>query len=361
MIREIDKKLIRILLSFYSVYFLINILQRVYLKSNGYGYRHISWSQLLVENTAIEIINTIPLMLLIIYFSRWMIKQNFNLFNLIIIHALVSVVTGILFSFFYVFLQFLAGNISYELTLNSLFTSSVRYLSTHFLIYFTSVFIINTYFYLEKSLNVEIQKINIEKQLAQVKVNILKYQLHPHFFFNTLNSISSLIDIDTKLAQNTLADFSDFLRDILFLKDSNLLPISVEMKVLKRYIGIMGIRFSDHLNVSINLEEDLDDALIPSLILQPILENGIKHGYSYDATDLKIDIDIFKKDSQLYIEVINNGEPLSENYKYGTGLKNTIERLKTLYGDNYTFSIENRKNRAGVKTKMIIPFSQEQV
>ena len=355
MIKSIEKKLIKILLSFYSVYFFINILQRVYLKINGFGFRKMSWTELLFENTIIEVVNTIFLMMIIIHFSKWMIRLKFNLSKLIAIHTVVSIITGILFSFFYIFIQYLAGNISYELTLSSLFTSSVRYLNTHFLIYFTSVFIIYTYFYSEKSLSIEVQKANIEKQLAQVKVNILKYQLHPHFFFNTLNSISSLIDTDTKLAQNTLADFSDFLRDILFLKDSNLLPLSVEVKILKRYLDIMAIRFSDHLQVAIHLEDNLEDILIPSLILQPIVENSIKHGYSYESTDLKIDIDISQVDSNLQIEVINNGEPLSGDVKYGTGLKNTVDRLKTLYENDYYFTIKNRQNDIGVITKIIIP------
>lgn len=358
MIKKIEKRLVSILLSFYSVYFFINILQKVYLKVNGYGFRNMSWTQLIIENTIIEIVNTVLLMILIIHFSKWLLKQKFNLTLLIVIHALMSVLTGIMFSFFYVIVQYFAGNIYYELTISSLFTSSVRYLNTHFLIYFTSVFIIYTYYYINKSTNIELQKTQLKQQLANAQVNILKYQLHPHFFFNTLNSISSLIETDAKLAQNTLADFSDLLRDILFLKDTNLMPLSVEMRILKRYIDIMGIRFSDHLEVTIHLEDNLDDVLIPSLILQPIVENSIKHGYSYDSTDLKIDIDVSKVTSNLHIEIINNGEPLSENVKYGTGLKNTLDRLQTLYENDFVFTIENRKNDLGVITRMVIPIER---
>ncbi len=235
----------------------------------------------------------------------------------------------------------------------------IDYSDRHFMFYFIIVFIIYSYYYFNKLNRIELQKSQLKEQLSRVKVNILKYQLHPHFFFNTLNSISSLIETDTKLAQNTLADFSDLLRDILFLKDTNLMPLHVEMKILKRYIDIMTIRFSDHLQVNIDIEENLDNVLIPSLILQPIIENSIKHGYSYKSTDLVIRITIHKIKNRLHIIICNNGEPLKDNIKYSNGLINTIDRLKTLYSDQYIFELKNDIKNKEVITKIVIPLKKD--
>ncbi|OBX22160.1 hypothetical protein A9996_17285 [Gelidibacter algens] len=242
-------------------------------------------------------------------------------------------------------------------TFNYYLLNTIYYSNTYFLIYSVNVFIIYTYYYVDKLKATELQKVELKQQLTDVQVSVLKYQLHPHFFFNTLNSISSLIDINPKLAQNTLADFSDLLRDILFLKDTNLMTLSTEMDILKRYIDIMLIRFSDHLKIIITIEDNLEDVLIPSLILQPIIENNIKHGYSYSITDLEIRLSIFKYGNMLVMEVENNGEPLKNNRcQFGTGLKNTEDRLKTLYDDDYVFTIKNIAHKIGVISKIAIPY-----
>lgn len=232
--------------------------------------------------------------------------------------------------------------------------SVIRYINIHFLTYFVFVFITFIYVYVNKTNELELQKVNLKHQLSQTQLQVLKYQLHPHFFFNTLNSISSLIDIDTKTAQNTLADFSDLLREILFLKSNNELPLENELKLLKKYLDIMSVRFSDHLKVNINVEEGLNDIKIPSLILQPIIENSIQYGYSENIDELEIDLSIYTKKKYLYLIVKNNGEQLKDNFKFGMGLKNTQERLRTLYPNNYILKIENLKYEKGVKTTIAI-------
>ncbi|MFI0429407.1 sensor histidine kinase [Mariniflexile sp. HMF6888] len=232
----------------------------------------------------------------------------------------------------------------------------IDYSNVHFLIYFSNVFIVNTYYHLDKIKNTEVQKAKLKQQLSDVKVNILKYQLHPHFFFNTLNSISQLIEVDKTLAQNTLADFSDLLRDIVYLKDTNFLNLGKELDILNRYLDIMSIRFSDHLEIKLNVQDDIEDILIPSLIIQPIIENSFNHGYSDKNTSLKIEISIKQIKDNLEIKIKNNGAPLAQkNVIYGTGLKNTIERLETLYEDGYKFSIKNLPNENGVVTNLVFP------
>ena len=132
------------------------------------------------------------------------------------------------------------------------------------------------------------------------------------------------------------------------------------MDILNKYIDIMRIRFSDDLEVTINVEKNIENVLIPSLIFQPILENSFKYGYSYNKTKLKINLNIFKEMNNLVIEIENDGQLLkNKNIKYGTGLKNTEDRLKTLYNDNYKFSIKNNKDLSGVKTIIQFPIQTE--
>ncbi len=198
-------------------------------------------------------------------------------------------------------------------------------------------------------------------QLTNAKLNVLKYKLHPHFLFNTLNSISSLIETDTKLAQDTVADFGDLLRDLLDLKDSSLIPLHEEISISKRYLDIMSLRFSDHLTVTINVDKNIDYILVPSLILLPILENSIKHGYSYNTTNLKIELSITLKNKKVHITVENNGEPLKTTKAiYGNGLQNTIDRLRILFNNSYTYSMKNINNKKGIITTIIIPLIKNQ-
>jgi len=99
---------------------------------------------------------------------------------------------------------------------------------------------------------------------------------------------------------------------------------------------------------------------VPSLILLPILENSIKHGYSYNITDLKIELSIFIKNNKVHITIENNGEPLkTKKTIYGNGLQNTLDRLKILFNSSYTYTMKNLKNKNGVKTSIMIPLNKQ--
>ncbi|GAB4511409.1 MAG: hypothetical protein Tsb004_15800 [Allomuricauda sp.] len=229
----------------------------------------------------------------------------------------------------------------------------------YFLVYFTNIIIVYNYYYFERNRDMTMQNIKLNEQLSLAKNNILKYQLHPHFFFNTLNNISSLIDVDKRLAQNTLADFSELLRDIVNLKDTNFMSIAQEVGILRKYIDLMKIRFTDHLKINLEVDRDIEHILIPSFLIQPILENSFKYGYSPKHSHLKIDISIKRNDGNIDVFVANDGSPLPEVFRYGTGLQNTIKRLQTLYGNNYSFSINNQMSQKGVVTKLAFPIKEK--
>jgi hypothetical protein len=220
--------------------------------------------------------------------------------------------------------------------------------------------IIYLYFYVQKLETIEKQKLNLASQLSEIKMKILTDRLHPHFLFNTLNTISTLIDVNKKKAQNTIVDLSDLLREIIEFKEDNLISLDQELNLLKKYLDIKSIRFNDHLSIKTDIEDNIENALIPNMLLQPIIENSFKHGYSYEHTNLEIEINIYKKDDYLIVEIKNNGKSfetsISELQIRGVGLNNTINRLKTLFGNNYKFSMTNNPNKKGVLTKITIPF-----
>ena len=120
----------------------------------------------------------------------------------------------------------------------------------------------------------------------------------------------------------------------------------------------MLIRFSDHLSIDINFSKEVEMALVPSLLTQPIIENSLKYGYSSNHTDLHINISVTRTNRKLIIRIDNNGMALDRNEKigFGTGINNIKERLETLYGSDYSFSFSSLDNNNGVMTIIKIPF-----
>jgi len=298
---------------------------------------------------------TLSIMLLAILVKIMFVKK-IKIKYTIVIHLMLSIVfNAVLFIGSLVSL-----NIFYNVKVQDLLSrirvsNFLKLFDYNFIIYTVMMGMIYVYYYWKEFKESERKRLILKEQMSEIQANILKYQLHPHFFFNTLNSISALIDYDPKVAQNTLADFSDLLRDLLYLKDTNFMTIKEEMNILDKYIDIMKIRYSGHLIIKKHIDKGLDYALIPTLILQPIFENSLMHGYSYNNTKLEIEFSIVKIDEQILIIIENNGKLLEENIVFGTGLKNTKDRLKTLYDDNYKFVFCNKEDKKGVITKIVIP------
>lgn len=264
---------------------------------------------------------------------------------------------GFILYFLSSIIYLITGQISSaEVDFESHFAGIISVLDLNFLVYFSMISIVYSYYYFQRIQESELERAILTSQLTNAKLNILKYQLHPHFLFNTLNSISSLIQTDAKLAQDTIADFGGLLRDLLDLKDTSLITLKEELNISKRYLDIMTLRFSDHLAVAVNIEKDIEQVMVPSLILLPIIENCIKHGYSFDNTSLKIEISVTTKKDKIIFSIKNNGATLESNSKRkGQGLQNTIDRLDLLYKSNYKYTFTKQKNNIGVVTTIIIP------
>jgi len=207
----------------------------------------------------------------------------------------------------------------------------------------------------------KIAKIRLQEKLLKAQLDILTAQLNPHFMFNALNNVSALIDHNPSEAQEVLEDFSFLLRDVINRSKNQFNTLEQEIDFIKKYIKVEKKRFHSKLNVEYNISESVSDSKIPTLLLQPIVENAIKHGiinrYHENESDYQgqIVIKSFKEGNRLIVKVIDNGSGIKNNSMIkGTGLNNTTERLKNLYSNNYSLSFDSKGT--GLSVTINIPF-----
>ncbi len=359
----IDIKLLKYLAVFYTIVVLLVQFRKSYYKVlDTPTYGPLSWGQLFNYGVFIDWIVVIVFMAFISYLTKLMFEKwgAKGWKKIIWVHLFFSFFIGYVIFFVTAVISFLIGETTVsEASRYMSFNHFIAVVEVNFLTYFAMIGIINVYYYIKKVRNIEIQKAQIETHLATANLNMLKAQLHPHFIFNTLNSISALVEIDTEKSQNLIADFGDLFRDILEFKDENLIPLYKELALLDKYIAIISVRFSDHLSIEKEIENNVENQLVPHMLLQPMVENALKHGYGYNTTELKIKLKIYKDEKYLFIEIENDGELLTKTFeellKNGTGLKNTQDRLKTLYGNEVSFKVENTKNNNKVVTFIKLP------
>ncbi len=361
--KYIDIKLLKYLAVFYTIVLVLVQFKKSYWKVIGTkSYGSLSWGQLFNYGVIIDWIVVVGFMVFIslltkIMFEKWGAS---GWKKIVWAHLFFSFFIGYFIFFVTAIVSFLIGASTFSEAVQYVsFNHFVAVMEVNFLVYFAMIGIINVYYYIKKVRDIELQKSQIETHLATAKLNMLKAQLHPHFIFNTLNSISALVEIDKEKSQNLIADFGDLFRDILDFKDENLIPLEKELALLDKYIRIISIRFSDHLSIEKIIKNDVQHELVPHMLLQPIIENAIKHGYGYNTTELKVILKIYKNNEFIFFEIENNGELLTQSFnellQKGTGLKNTRDRLNTLYGNEVEFVVGNTNKNEGVLTFMKIP------
>jgi len=199
----------------------------------------------------------------------------------------------------------------------------------------------------------------LEAQLAHTKLHLLKMQLHPHFLFNTLNSISALLHEDIELADLMIERLGDFLRLTLEHSTAQEVTLREEMEFLECYLGIEQIRLQERLVVSTDIESHALDARVPSLILQPIVENAIRHGIAPRAGGGRLEIRGRHEHSTLALTVRDDGPGIGaavngKNGK-GMGLAITRARLERFYGTHHRFELVNAPG-GGLIVTLEIPF-----
>jgi len=197
---------------------------------------------------------------------------------------------------------------------------------------------------------------HLETRLAQAHLRALKMQLHPHFLFNTLNAISTLVlKDDTGAALTMLNRLSDFLRTTLEEQGVQEVPLERELSFVEQYLAIEQVRFLDRLKVDMEIAPETLSALVPNLILQPLVENAVRYAVAPRASGGALLIRSRRIKQRLEVQLQDDGPGLPASWNGGIGLANTKKRLEERYGTNHTFEMKNL-DEGGLRIRMTIPF-----
>jgi signal transduction histidine kinase len=197
----------------------------------------------------------------------------------------------------------------------------------------------------------------LANQLTSAQLQVLKMQLQPHFLFNTLNAISELVHEDAEAADRMITRLGDLLRLSLDMSGEQEVPLRQELDFLTAYLEIEQTRFRDRLSIEMDIAPETLDACVPNLLLQPLVENAIKHGTGARAAAGHIAIATHQRNGSLRIEIRDNGRGLPHPavLREGVGLRNTRARLVQLYGDSHDFTLRNATD-GGTVVSIEIPY-----
>lgn len=199
------------------------------------------------------------------------------------------------------------------------------------------------------------KSLKLEATVKEIELNNLKAQLNPHFIFNAMNSIRSLIDENPGKSKQAITQLSNILRNSLTTEKKGLTKFHEELKIVKDYLSLESIRFEERLKIEYDIAVGSTDFWVPPFMIQTLVENGIKHGIAQLTEGGTIAIRTVVAGDELKIQILNSGYyTAGTNKKGGLGLTNTIQRLKLLYGDAAYLRITNEKNNF-VLTEVKIP------
>lgn len=206
----------------------------------------------------------------------------------------------------------------------------------------------------------QLKQVLLQEKLSKAQLNTLRAQLNPHFMFNALHTVSALMEDNTPEAQQVLEDFSYLLRDVVDNSNKEFIAVKQELDFLKRYVAIEKKRFAGKLQLNFSCSEEAEEGKIPALILQPLMENAIKHGILNHPNKSKVSgeivVEIGQEKERLIISIRDDGPGLAaEPIHMRAGLKNTIERLESLYKKNYRLHFNNLQT-GGLEVLIDIPF-----
>ena len=212
------------------------------------------------------------------------------------------------------------------------------------------------YAYVVENKERELRTARLEAELNQARLDVLKTQINPHFLFNTLNTISSVMYENVNAADRMISLLSQMLRRTLDRADQQVVPLSDDIELLELYLEIMRARFGDKLSTSIAISEPARNALVPSFLLQPLVENSLKFNRAAGPQVAAVRLRAARQGDWLELEIEDNGPGLAPDFRPGTGLSNVNKRLAHLYGNDHEVKLENRPE-GGLRVTIRIPFS----
>ena len=204
----------------------------------------------------------------------------------------------------------------------------------------------------------ELRTSRLEAKLVESQLQTLKSQIHPHFLFNTLNAISSLMHKNVEAADEAISRLADLLRATLEVNGAQEVTLRQELDLLKQYIGIEKLRLGERLIVAMDVEPDANDVMVPNLLLQPIVENAIRYGVATQSRTGTVTVSARCIEKRLEICVSDDGPGLPEHFEEGIGLGNSKARLRQLYGMNQSFLMTEGPS-GGVYVTLQIPLRNE--
>jgi two-component system LytT family sensor kinase len=215
----------------------------------------------------------------------------------------------------------------------------------------------------ERLANEQTETARLNEQLSKAQLDALRRQIEPHFLFNTLNAIAALIrEQRNDAAVSMIAGLSDFLRRVLQDSDRQQVPLGEELEFTQKYLDIQKVRFAERLQFNVDVPADLFSAQVPSLILQPMVENAVKHGIAKRVLGGSIRIAGSHSNGTLTLTVYNDGPGLPADWdktKSGIGMSNVRTRLQSLYGTAFELSMQNQE-QGGVEVSVSVPFVRMQ-
>lgn len=283
---------------------------------------------------------------LVLWLSRRFCIERSNWLRRASLHLLFSLVLcSSLIGFHFIGYMLILGR-GPDITLFRAFNFVYYNLDRWLLIYWLILILRHAFDYYHSYRKGELKASELRTQLVQSQLEALKMQVHPHFLFNTLHSISALLSKDTEAARKMITRLGDFLRLTLENSGSMEVTLQQEIEFLNGYLEIERIRFKDRLTTNIHVDPDVLDVHVPNLILQPIVENAMRHAIG-NSTAGRIEVTAVPRNGVVRIEVKDNGPGIQDDRALeprlgrGVGLANTRARLAGLYGDAASFDLTN--------------------
>jgi two-component system LytT family sensor kinase len=227
------------------------------------------------------------------------------------------------------------------------------------LVYWLIVGAWQAYQYYGRYLSSELRMARLERQFSEARLNALRMQLDPHFLFNALNTISSQVERDPRLARSMIEHLGDLLRLSLDSRDREEIPLTEELAFLDHYLAIQRIRFGDQLKIDVRIDPDVMYAPVPSLFIQPLVENAIRHGISRRASGGTVVVAAQRLDDRLRIRVLDDGVGLPPGWTLetsaGRGLSLTRDRIAGRYPNGTSQFVVRRRAEGGTEVEIALP------
>jgi len=238
-------------------------------------------------------------------------------------------------------------------------SEALREMFWSMLVYCLIIGVWEAYLYHQRFLSAELQTERLQKNFTEARLIALRMQLDPHFLFNALNTVSSQVEREPKLARRMIEHLGDLLRLSLNSQAVQEISLTEELAFLDHYLAIQRIRFGDALKIEMRIAPDVRDALVPSLFIQPLVENAIRHGISRRARGGSIVLIAQRAEEKLLIQVLDDGVGLAPGWSFdthkGLGLSVTRERFAGMYpGDTSHFDVR-RRSEGGTEVSISLP------